>query len=148
MSFVSDLQARIGDTTPPSDWLVVTQDMINGFADVTGDHQWIHVDVERSKKESPYGTTIAHGLLVLSLIARLTGQNLPFATYGTGINYGCEKVRFSAPVKAGARIRAFQTLKSAEAYKHGAKIVVAVTVEVEDSKTPACYAEIVALIFP
>lgn len=101
----ADLRNFIGRDLPPGDWVEVTQEMINKFAEATGDHQWIHVDVERARKESPYKTTIAHGYLTLSLMAQLRAAALDMPSGRIGINYGLNRVRFTGPVPAGSRIR-------------------------------------------
>ncbi|GAB4150539.1 MAG: MaoC family dehydratase [Sphingomonadales bacterium] len=146
---IAALEAKIGQQPPPSAWLTVTQDMIDKFAELTGDRQWIHIDVARCERESPFGAPVAHGLLILSLIPGLIGDAPVWAECSSGINYGSDKVRFMAPVRAGARIRAQQTLQSAAAVGGGgAKLVIAVTVEIEGEDKPACYAEMIGLLFP
>ena len=106
----ADMANWVGKELPPSDWVDVTQDMINKFADATGDHQWIHVDVERSTRESPYKTTIAHGFLTLSLVPVLRAACLDMPPSRMGINYGLNKVRFTGPVPSGSRVRAVMKL--------------------------------------
>ena len=101
----ADLNNFIGKDLPAGDWVEVTQEMIDKFAEASGDHQWIHVDVERAKKESPYKTTIAHGYLTLSLMAQLRAEALDMPPARIGINYGLNKVRFTGPVPAGSRLR-------------------------------------------
>ena len=138
------LQSRIGESTPPTDWLEMTQDRINEFAEVTMDHQWIHVDVERAAN-GPFGAPIAHGHLTLSIMGHLPrtepvpgtaleGQKL-------GINYGFDKVRFPSPVPVGARIRAISTLKRAEIKGTMIEVMNEVRVEVEGQEKPAVVAE-------
>lgn len=138
------LQGRIGESTPPTDWLEMTQDRINEFAEVTMDHQWIHVDVERAAN-GPFGAPIAHGHLTLSIMGHLPrtepvpgtaleGQKL-------GINYGFDKVRFPSPVPVGARIRAISTLKRAEIKGTMIEVMNEVRVEVEGQEKPAVVAE-------
>ena len=149
MTSLSNLAERLNECLPPSAWLTVTQNMINDFAQLTGDNQWIHIDVERCHKESPYGAPVAHGLFVLSLIPKIIADGPKWADYTTGINYGCDKVRFPAPVRAGARIRAQQTLKSIEPYKGGGvKAAIAVVIEVEGEAAPACYTELIVILYP
>jgi acyl dehydratase len=109
-----DLKQHIGETLGPSDWITVDQAMIDKFAEVTGDHQWIHVDVERAKKEMPGGKTIAHGYLTLSLLPRLAPTLLKVNKRKRGVNYGSNKIRFTNPVPAGSRIRLKQTIKNVE----------------------------------
>src|SRR4051812_10528454 len=103
---VEGVKKLVGQEAGPTDWVEITQDMVNLFADATGDHQWIHVDVERAKKESPFGGPIAHGYLTLSLWPRLAPQLMKVTGFSTGINYGTEKVRFPAPVPIGSKLRA------------------------------------------
>src|SRR5712671_4842282 len=110
----ADLKAYEGKEIGVSEWYTVTQEQIDKFADATGDHQWIHVDVERAKREMPGGTTIAHGYLTLSLLPRLSHEILHIRKRSRGINYGSDRVRFSSPVPAGARVRLHQTLKNVE----------------------------------
>ena len=108
---LEELAAKVGQEVVVSDWLEVTQERINQFADATGDHQWIHVDVERARRESPFGTTIAHGFLTLSLLSHFLNNSLEFGNSKMGVNYGCNRLRFTAPVKAGSRLRARFKLK-------------------------------------
>ncbi len=144
------LREAIGRQHGPGPWVAVTQTMISDFADLTGDHQWIHLDEERCRRESPYGTTIAHGMLVQSLIPKLLGDDIPWMEgFSGGVNYGSDKVRFTAPVPSGSRIRATWTLKDVvESGGGSVRIIHAVTVEVEGGEKPACYAELVGLLFP
>jgi acyl dehydratase len=139
---VEELRSLAGQEVAVGDWFEVTQDRINLFADATGDHQWIHVDVERAKKESPYGTTIAHGFLTLSLLSHLMSQavriNLPIKL---GINYGLNKVRFPAAVPAGSKIRARAVLQSLEDIPGGQQLIWNITVEREGGDKPCCVAE-------
>ncbi|MBN9478825.1 MAG: MaoC family dehydratase [Bordetella sp.] len=146
---IEGLKRFIGSSLTGSEWFDVTQEMIDAFAKVTGDEQWIHVDVERSHRESPFGAPVAHGLLILSLIPKLTSEEAPPWFQGSvGINYGADRVRFISPVKAGSRIRAVQTLKSVEPYGPGARMTSLVVVEVEGGEKPACSAEMIGLIYP
>lgn len=138
---------RIGVEQPPGDWFEVTQDQIDKFADATGDHQWIHVDVERAKK-GPFGGPIAHGQLTLSILGQLGRRADASADEGPriegqkmGINYGFNRVRFPSPVPVGSRIRARRVLKSAEIKGGMIETVTEVTVEVEGQGKPACVAE-------
>jgi acyl dehydratase len=110
----AELRNFIGKDLPPSDWIDVTQEMINKFAEVTGDYQWIHVDVERAKKESPYKTTIAHGFLTLSLLPQLRVAAMHMPPGRMAINYGLNKVRFTGAVPAGSRVRAILNLAAVE----------------------------------
>jgi len=118
----ADMKAQIGKKLGTSEWVLVDQAMIDKFAEATGDHQWIHVDVERAKREMPGGKTIAHGYLTLSLLPRLSHAILHIRKRSRGINYGSNKVRFTAPVPAGSRVRLHQTLKAVEA-RGGATVV-------------------------
>src|ERR1700750_1782258 len=124
-----------------SDWVEITQDRINAFADATGDHQWIHVDVERAKREMPGGKTIAHGYLTLSLLPRLSHGIYTIRRRSRGINYGSNKVRFTAPVPAGSRVRLHQTLKNVEDIEGGVRLTFDSQIEVEGSSRPALVGE-------
>src|SRR3954463_12275953 len=114
-----DIKQHIGRELGPSDWMTVDQSMIDKFAEATGDHQWIHVDVERAKKEMPGGKTIAHGWLTLSLVPRLASTIYRVKNRSRGVNYGANRVRFTGMVPAGSRIRLRLKLKSGEAMKDG-----------------------------
>ena len=135
-------------------WLEIDQQRIDDFARVTGDEQWIHVDSQRAKKESPYGTTIAHGFLTLSLLPYLTQSNQPdfFTDNYPGmrlrVNYGLNKLRYPAPVLCGSKIRARTTVQSAEEVRDGVQIVYLLTIEIEGVKKPACVAEQVMRVYP
>jgi len=148
------LQGQLGDELHLGSWLVIDQQRINAFAEVTGDHQWIHVDVERADRESPYGATVAHGYLTLSLLPFLTQSNQPeyfrqnYPGMSYRVNYGLNKVRFPAPVKVGSRIRARTVLQSAETIGKAVQIVYLMTVEIEGGDKPACVAEQVVRVFP
>ncbi len=136
-------EGMIGEELGPTDWLDVTQERIDTFARATDDHQWIHVDPARAA-EGPFGTTIAHGYLTLSLCAPLLSQLLVgMAPSGMSINYGTNKVRFPAPVPAGSRIRARATVASVDEVPGGEQAVIVTTVEREGSEKPVCVAEIV-----
>jgi len=130
-----------------SDWLEITQDRINAFADATGDHQWIHVNVEMAKQMMPGGKTIAHGYLTLSLIPGLTGGMLQIEGVTRGINYGSNKVRFTNMVPVGSKLRARQKLLSAEPKGGGLQLINEVTIEIEGQDRPACVAETISLIY-
>jgi len=103
---LEELSGKAGEEIVVSDWLEVTQDRIDQFADATGDHQWIHVDVERSRRESPFGAPIAHGFLTLSLLSHFLNESLVFGKSRMGVNYGFNRLRFTAPVKVGSLLRA------------------------------------------
>jgi len=140
---VAALKEYLGKELGVSDWHLVTQDEINMFADATGDHQWIHVDVERAKKESPYKGPIAHGYYTLSLAPVLVGQIFEVQEKKMGINYGTEKVRFPAPVPIGKKVRAKAELSSLKEVKGGVQANIQLTFEVEDQPKPACVAEVI-----
>jgi acyl dehydratase len=135
---LSDL--RPGQTLGPSSWIDVDQPRINGFADVTDDHQWIHVDVARAA-EGPFGSTIAHGWLILALMAPFTSELLPIGT-AMAVNYGVDRVRFISPVPAGSRIRATFAVDAVTPIEGGTRLKVAATVEREGGEKPACAAEL------
>ncbi len=140
---LEQLKSVIGQKQGPGEWMEVDQGRINTFADATGDHQWIHVDVERAKKESPFGGPIAHGYLTLSLIPSLLPQILDITGFRMGVNYGTEKVRFPSPVPVGSRVRAGATLASATPIEGGIAMNMDVTVEVEGAPKPAMVATVV-----
>ena len=142
------LRALIGQDLGVSDWLEVTQDLIDRFAEVTGDHQWIHVDVERAKREMPGGKTIAHGYLLLSLLPKLGAGIYKLSWPTRSINYGSDKVRIVNPVKAGARIRLRQSLVAVEDGAPGAhRITVRQTLEIENEAKPAMVADTIRMSF-
>jgi acyl dehydratase len=137
-----DLLQHVGKELGPSEWLTVTQEMIDKFADATGDHQWIHVDVERAKKELPGGKTIAHGYLTLSLLPRMMPELLKVTKRSRGVNYGSNKIRFVSPVPAGARVRLRSTIKNVEPVEgNGVRITFEAVIEVEGQERPAMVAE-------
>ncbi len=138
-----ELRQRIGQEIAVSDWLTVTQERINLFADATDDHQWIHIDPARAAADSPFGGTIAHGYLVLSLLPRLVAQALALPRDKMTINYGSNRVRFTAPVRAGRRIRARVSLLAMEDVAGGVQLTWKIVVELEGSEKPACVAEII-----
>ncbi len=143
----SEMQKLVGQEIGVSDWVEITQDRINLFADATGDHQWIHVDVERAKKEMPGGKTIAHGFLTLSLIPMLGQQISHIDNVTRGINYGCNKVRFTSPVPAGSRVRARSKLLAADAMDGGGvRLTNQITIEIEGQERPACVAETMSIV--
>ena len=142
------LRALIGQELGVSDWLEVTQDLIDRFAEVTGDHQWIHVDVERAKREMPGGKTIAHGYLLLSLLPKLGAGIYKLSWPTRSINYGSDKVRIVNPVKAGARVRLRQSLVAVEDGAPGAhRITVRQTLEIEGEAKPAMIADTIRMTF-
>ena len=139
---VEELQALIGETVGPSDWREVTQDDVNAFAELSGDDQWIHVDVERAKEESPFGGPIAHGYLTLSLVSALSAQIIEATGFRMGVNYGADKIRFMSPVPVGARIRASATLDDAKQFEGGVQMTLGITMEIENQAKPAMAASI------
>lgn len=139
---VEALKGMVGQHLGYSDWIVVDQDRVNKFADATGDHQWIHIDPERAKA-GPFGTTIAHGYLTLSLIPVLQAQILQVDGVKMGVNYGCNKVRFPAPVPVGSELRMGATIESVEDVAGGVQVVMDVTLEVKDAPKPSCAAQVV-----
>jgi acyl dehydratase len=141
---MEQLRQRIGQEVAVSDWLTVTQERVDRFADATDDHQWIHVDAERAAR-SPFGGTIAHGFLTLSLIPYFLGQSITFPPARMTINYGLNRVRFTAPVRTGARVRARFVLLDLKEVKSGVTDTVwEVTIELEGSERPACVAQTIS----
>ena len=139
---IDALKDSIGREIAVSDWIVVTQERIAEFAEATGDRQWIHLDRERAQKESPYGTTIAHGFLTLSLLSFLMQNAIQFEQAGRrAINYGLNRVRFPSAVRAGSRIRGRFALAAFKDHGDAVELVLSVTVECEGSDKPACIAE-------
>jgi acyl dehydratase len=144
---VDDLQAAIGQHLGYSDWHVVDQHRIDEFAEATGDHQWIHVDPEKAKA-GPFGTTIAHGYLTLSLIPWLMSEVVAYEGVKMGINYGANKVRFPAPVRVDSRVRAGAEIAGVEDVGNGGvQIVTRVTIEVDGQEKPSCVAETVGRMY-
>ncbi|MCW5658258.1 MAG: MaoC family dehydratase [Burkholderiaceae bacterium] len=143
IAMLSSLKERVGQELAVGDWLLVDQPMIDKFADATGDHQWIHVDPERAAK-GPFGTTVAHGYLTLSLLPKLAESALQISDVRMGVNYGLNRVRFPAPVPAGSRIRAHLKLLAYEPIDGGAQLVMQVTMEREGGDKPVCVAETVS----
>src|SRR5262249_11970888 len=138
----SQLRELVGKEVTVSDWVEVTQEQINQFADATGDHQWIHIDVERAKRESPYGATIAHGFLTLSMLSQLMQNAFRFKSpIKMGINYGLNKVRFPSAVPAGSEVRARLTLGNLEEIRGGLQATWTATVERRGSDKPCCVAD-------
>jgi len=138
---LEELAAKVGQEVVVSDWLEVTQERIDQFADATGDHQWIHVDAERARRESPFGTTIAHGFLTLSLLSHFLNNSLEFGNSKMGVNYGCNRLRFTAPVKAGSRLRARFKLKELQRIEGGVQMIWDVAMECEGQEKPVLVAE-------
>ena len=148
---LSDLQSKVGEEIHVSDWMPVTQELIDAFANATGDKQWIHVDELRAKEESPYGGTIAHGFLTLSLYPVLRGlvnaKEPLFPGVTNVINYGMNKLRFTNAVKVGSKIRARCTILAAEEIKNSIQLTEQYSVEIKDEKRPACVAECIMRLY-
>lgn len=143
----SDLTAHVGRELGASGWIVVDQQMIDAFAEATGDRQWIHIDVERAAREMEAGTTIAHGYLVLSLIPRLAPQIFTVARRSRSVNYGSNKVRFTGMVRSGASIRLRQTVKAVEPVEGGVRLIMECVIEIAGQDRPALVAETISLIY-
>jgi acyl dehydratase len=143
----ADIVAYVGKEIGVSEWFTVDQVIIDKFADATGDHQWIHVDVERAGREMPGGKTIAHGYLTLSLVPRLAQTIYRVKHRSRGLNYGSNRIRFTGQVPAGSRIRLRQKIKSVEPVEGGVRITSENTVEVEGAARPALVAEIISVQF-
>ena len=145
---LSELAALVGQEVAVSDWTTITQEQVNQFAQATGDHQWIHVDVERAKA-GPFGAPIAHGFLTLSLIPKFFESSLKIVESRMGVNYGLNKVRFTAPVPVGSRLRARLTLLQCEPIdNNGIQMTWAVAVEKEGTAKPVCIAESISRRYP
>ncbi len=142
ISTLDEFENIVGEHLGYSDYLAVTQEKINLFADATGDHQWIHIDPERAA-DGPFGAPIAHGYLTLSLIPALIGQVFLVENLTFGVNYGCNKVRFAAPVSAGSELRLGISVASVERIEGGAQVVLDATLEIKDSTKPSCVAQVV-----
>jgi acyl dehydratase len=138
---LAQLPSLKGRELGPSDWIEMTQERVNIFADATGDHQWIHVDVERATKESPFGGPIGHGYLTLSLLIPMWSQVLAVSDATTAVNYGLNKVRFPAPVPVGSKLRLSATITDVEQVKGGWQVTVAAVVERQGGDKPVCVAE-------
>jgi acyl dehydratase len=149
VSGVEGLRELIGKEIGPTEWRTVTQGDIDTFAGLSGDDQWIHVDVERAKRESPFGTTVAHGNLTLSLIDGFRKSMIASSGFALGVNYGWNKVRFPAPVPAGSRVRARAELVSVDDVGGGwVQVVTRFTLEVEGAEKPCCVADSVGRALP
>ena len=143
-----DVPSLVGEELGVSDWHLVKQEDVDAFADVTHDHQWIHLDVERAKTESPYGTTVAHGYFTLSLTPFLASQIWRVTGVRLGVNYGLNRVRFPAPVIIGKRVRARSRLEKVREVKDGIQLETTVTIEIEGGEKPVCVAETVSRVYP
>ena len=140
---IDDAKARQGEEIGVSDWMDVDQERVDTFAQVTGDQQWIHVDVERAKRESPFGGPVAHGYLTLSLLSKFALECIQVEGIKLAVNYGLNRVRFASPVRVGSRIRARFVLGGVDDIEGGAQLVWRATVEIEGNDKPACVAEMV-----
>jgi len=136
-----DLSDRIGQEIVVSEWMEITQDRIDRFADATEDHQWIHVDVDRARRDSPFHATIAHGFLTVSMLSRLLNSSIEFGTAKMGVNYGFNRLRFTGPVPAGSRVRGRFTLQALDEIEGGVQTTWSVVVEREGGEKPCMVAE-------
>lgn len=150
-SVFADLSVQVGSEVHRSDWVIITQEMIDDFAAATRDRQWIHVDPVRAQAESPFGATVAHGFFTLSLIPYLTGTVDPTVDRYPGrklaVNYGLNRVRFPHPVLVNSRVRAHTVLQSVEEVTGGLQIINQITIEIEGQAKPACVAETISRIY-
>lgn len=145
---LADLAACVGQEIAVSDWLTITQEQVNQFAQATGDHQWIHVDVDKARA-GPFGAPIAHGFLTLSLLPVFLESSFDIRQSGMGVNYGLNRVRFTAPVPVGSRVRGRLTLLAAEPIEHGGlQMTWSVVVEREGAEKPVCVAEALVRRYP
>ncbi|HEY4333119.1 MAG TPA: MaoC family dehydratase [Ilumatobacteraceae bacterium] len=144
---VDNMKALVGEHLGYSDYLEITQERVNQFADATGDHQWIHVDVERATRESPFGGPIAHGYLTLSLLPYLYPRVVQFTGFSMGVNYGANKIRFMAPVPVGARLRIGAKLLNVEDIAGGVQNTLEFIFEVEGATKPSCVAEVIFRLY-
>ncbi len=144
---LDEVAAAAGEELGSTDWITIEQERVNQFAEATGDHQWIHVDVERAKG-GPFGGTIAHGYLTLSLLPWLGSQIFDLQTPGAKLNYGLNKVRFPNPVRVGARVRATCTFTQVTDIPAGKQLTMTYVIEIEDETKPACIAEMIVLLLP
>jgi acyl dehydratase len=144
---LAELAALKGTELGTSDWVEVTQERVNLFADATNDHQWIHVDVERAKAESPFGGPIAHGYLTLSLLIPMWSEVLVVTDVKMAVNYGLNKVRFPAPVPVGSKLRLVATLQDVEEVAGGLQVTASAVIEAEGAAKPVCIAELVVRFY-
>ena len=142
-----DLLGKEGLKVGPSEWMEINQERINTFADATGDHQWIHIDEEKAK-DGPFGTTIAHGYLTLSLAAKLMPEILEIKGMKMGINYGTDKVRFLNPVKSGSKVRGRGEFLEIKEVRGGYQSTLRVTIEIEGEEKPACVVDTISRYYP
>jgi acyl dehydratase len=143
---LKNIENHVGESLGTSEWQAVTQDMINQFAELTGDNQWIHVDTEKAKL-SPFGTTVAHGFMILSFAPKLIAQLIDFQGVKMGLNYGFEKVRFVSPVPVNSEVRMTGSLKNIEREGERVKVTMNIVFELKGNEKPACVAEWVNMFF-
>lgn len=143
---LDDLESRVGSHLGYSEWHNVSQEQVNTFADATGDHQWIHIDVERAKA-GPFGGPIAHGYLTLSLAPMLMAEIMTVNGVAMGVNYGADKIRFMSPVPVGSNVRAGAEVVSVDRFDGGAQYKIKMTFEVEGTEKPACVAEVIYRVY-
>ncbi|WP_431972019.1 MaoC family dehydratase [Nocardia sp. bgisy134] len=142
---IDELPSLVGTELGASDWQVITQQQIDTFAEVTGDHQWIHTDPARAAM-GPFGTTIAHGYLILSLIPTILERTVQVEGIRMAVNYGSNKVRYIAPVPVGSRVRGVVRLDEVETTATGTRVIFTITIELEHAQKPACVAETISLL--
>jgi acyl dehydratase len=144
---VAEIEAAVGEDLGTTDWVAITQPVVDTFAEVTGDHQWIHIDVERAAR-SAFGGTIAHGYLTLSMLPAFAAQLYTIDTGSARLNYGLGKVRFPAPVPVGSKVRATPRFAAVQHVPAGSQVVVSWTVEADGVERPVCVAESITLVVP
>ncbi|ADB41605.1 MaoC family dehydratase [Spirosoma linguale] len=144
---LSHFSAHAGQSLGETDYLIITQEMVNLFAEATGDHQWIHTDPVRAGNESPFGVPIAHGFLTLSLAPKLMAQLYRIDSVRMGINYGANRIRFTNVVPVGSRLRMKAMLKTVEPQDKGVRVIMECVFELEHASKPACIAELITLLF-
>jgi acyl dehydratase len=144
---IDQFRSMIGKELPTSNWISISQEMINDFANATLDKQWVHVDVERAKVESPYKSTIAHGFMSVALLSKFLEDLIQIESIKMGLNYGLNYVRFMNPVLVNSKLRLKSAVKDIENHKNGIKVTFSCTVEIEGEEKPACVAEFLTLLF-
>jgi len=144
---IEEFRSMMGEELPTSDWITITQEMITDFANATFDRQWVHVDVERAKKESPFKSTIAHGFMSVALLSKFLGDMVQIQSVKMGLNYGLNYVRFMNPVPVNSNVRLKSSIQNIETHKLGVKVTFSCAVEIKGEEKPACVAEFLALFF-
>ena len=144
---IDAFKEMLGKELPNSEWISVTQQMIDDFANATFDKQWVHIDVERAKKESPFKSTIAHGFMSVALLSKFLEDIIKIESIKMGLNYGLNTVRFMNPVPVNSKLRLISSIKNIEDHRLGVKVTFSCTVEIDGEKKPACVAEFLALFF-